>query len=414
MINNYIEKNIFYLLLFLPIAIIVGQLVSTSCIIIICVSFLFLSLIKNDWSWINDKYTKILLILYAYLIFNSLIASDHSLSLARNLGFLRYIILIAAIRFILADSKNRNLIANAWLIIILIVSFDIYYEFTFKQNILGFKSIYADRITSFFKDEAVVGGYLLAFLLIILGFIFEKKIKIFEKYGLIKFIVISILISSIIITGERSNTIKMIIGLLFFFAFIKNISYKKKFIYLLLLISILSTLIYFIDDLRVRYYLQIFNQINSQEKIKTYKDNNMYFKHYSAAYEIFKINPLFGVGNKNFGKSCFANKEIHLKKGICSTHPHQIYFELLSEHGIIGAFIIIGLIFYIVFLNIKSFIKFRNYIHLGTIIFIFLSFLPIIPGGAFFGNSFSTLFWLNFSFMLGIEKIASFKNDNKI
>ena len=34
---------------------------------------------------------------------------------------------------------------------------------------------------------------------------------------------------------------------------------------------------------------------------------------------------------------------------VCMTHPHQIYFELLSEHGLIGSIIILSIFTTIIF-----------------------------------------------------------------
>ena len=73
--------------------------------------------------------------------------------------------------------------------------------------------------------------------------------------------------------------------------------------------------------------------------------NNLYFDIYKSGYEVFNNYKLFGVGNKNYRvETCRIDKtEINLKKDYyCTTHPHQIHFELLSEHGLIG----FGLFFY--------------------------------------------------------------------
>ncbi|PPR45601.1 MAG: hypothetical protein CFH18_00796, partial [Alphaproteobacteria bacterium MarineAlpha5_Bin8] len=81
----------------------------------------------------------------------------------------------------------------------------------------------------------------------------------------------------------------------------------------------------------------------------------------------------------------------------CSTHPHNMYLQLLSETGIIGTLPIF--IFFIYILNIFRVILFEK-IHkikknniLEIDVFIYLSILiaiwPIIPTGNFFNN------WLN-------------------
>ena len=67
---------------------------------------------------------------------------------------------------------------------------------------------------------------------------------------------------------------------------------------------------------------------------------------YKSGYEVFKNYKLFGVYLKiialrhnpnNLEAKNIKNKKFYY----CNTHPHQIYFEFLSEHGLIGSIFII-------------------------------------------------------------------------
>jgi O-antigen ligase len=114
--------------------------------------------------------------------------------------------------------------------------------------------------------------------------------------------------------------------------------------------------------------------------------------------------PFFGVGNKNFREEClkddYENPNYKRIKERCATHPHQIYFELLSEHGFVGTTIIIFVIFFILFKSIKIYQIKKNSIHLASILFVFSQFLPVIPSGSFFTAWGATIFWLNFSILI--------------
>ena len=50
-------------------------------------------------------------------------------------------------------------------------------------------------------------------------------------------------------------------------------------------------------------------------------NNQMYFKHYTSAYHIFKENKLFGVGNKNY------------RIVACSKHQ-EMADEIIAKHGV--------------------------------------------------------------------------------
>ena len=89
-----IEKSIYYLFAFLPIFLIFGTLLSELSIILICILFLFYAYKTNNFSWIKNEDAKILLLLCFLLIINFIFSSDKSLSLLRDIGFIKYIIFI--------------------------------------------------------------------------------------------------------------------------------------------------------------------------------------------------------------------------------------------------------------------------------------------------------------------------------
>ena len=128
-------------------------------------------------------------------------------------------------------------------------------------------------------------------------------------------------------------------------------------------------------------------------------------KLYKSGIHVFKNNPWLGVGNKNYRvETCKAEKNLIYKEYWCLTHPHQVYIEMLSEHGIIGTIIILSIIFYLTFRIIRKIINSRNYIQAGCFAFLMINFIPLLPSGSFFNNFNITLFMINFSLMYAVNK----------
>ena len=108
------------------------------------------------------------------------------------------------------------------------------------------------------------------------------------------------------------------------------------------------------------------------------------------------------MGNKNYRvETCLNEKN---PKYICSTHPHQVYFEFLAEHGIVGSVILFFILFSLVFCKIKIMLNSKNYLQLGCLIFLLTSFIPFLPSGAFFADYNLTIFWVNLSIMYAVGK----------
>ena len=106
------------------------------------------------------------------------------------------------------------------------------------------------------------------------------------------------------------------------------------------------------------------------------------------------------MGNKNYRvETCSTEKN---SKYFCSTHPHQIYFEFLSEHGLVGSMILLFILFNLIVSKIRIIINSNNSLQLGCLIFLITSFIPLLPSGAFFADYNLTIFWVNLSIMYSI------------
>ena len=395
--KKYIDYYFAILFSVLPISIIIGSSISLLNILIINFSFIIYLFIKKDFSFLKNPTFKILIIFYVYLIFNSLISLESSYGVYRNLGFIRVIILFVCFNYFFLKKGFFDKIFIFWLFVLLIIVFDIFYEAFHGHNILNFDSQGTGnrRIVSFFKDELIVGGYLGGFFLLVTGFFLEKKKKLKKKYFII--LIPLLFLFAIVLTGERSNSIRAFLSVILIIFFFKNFELKKKIILTSFILISLSTLIVSSEFLSVRFIKQFKSAMSPV--------NNNYFYLYRSGYAVFKEYPLFGVGNKNYRfVTCDQPSEDEKKKNVnlfCSTHPHQIYFEFLSEHGLIGFMILIYLFYKLIFSKYKTVIKDQNFITLGSFLFLIMIFLPIIPSGAFFGDFNLTIFALNLSIMYG-------------
>tara|TARA_B100000963_G_C22571250_1_gene646201 strand:+ start:200 stop:1471 length:1272 start_codon:yes stop_codon:yes gene_type:complete len=407
--------NIYFLpLFFIPVAIILGPSVSLILTILIGLIYLIKFFNLNDFNYFkSNKAFLLLLFLYSYLIFNTVISLEPTNSVFRNLGFLRFIFLFVAINFFFYACKYDNLIFRFWSVIFLIFVTDVYIERFTGSNLLGYGALderHGPRVVSFFKDEPIAGAYINGFLFLITGYFFsilENKKK-FTK--ILIFFLFLVFVMSIILTGERSNTIKVIFGFILFVFFLDYIKLKTKFLILSVLFFSFIIALAQSDYLKKRYFGKVYDAVNDQIQLDVLRDetkeivrNHRYFKLYKSGFSVFKRNPIFGVGNKNYRiETCDENK--HNKFDYyCLTHPHQVYFEFLSEHGILGTLICLSILFYLMFRNIGVILLSKNYIQIGAFIYLIMNFLPLIPSGSFFSDFNITLFMVNFSLMYAVN-----------
>lgn len=402
-VNLNIDKAALFFILILPISLLVSTGASELLSIILVILFIIKFLKEKNLKWYKNFYFLILTILWIALIINLIFSKYPENSIFRSLGFVKYIIFVFALANFYKIKNYLNLIFSIWTIVLLLVSFDIYFEYIFKHNILGFRSIDPDRIASFLRKELKIGHFVLGFCFICSGFFFEKYKNKSNVGIIVSFLITIFFIGSIILTGERSNTIKAILGLiLYFLLFNKKINLNKKKIFLILIIIIIS-FFSISEKIQRRFNIFIIDPVKQKGFIETYK-GSQHAAHYYTAFEIFKSNLLFGIGNKNFRIECenekYYNPSYTRTEERCATHPHQIYFEFLSEHGIVGTLVILTIIFYSIYKSLVIYKRNNNLIHLGSIVFIILTFVPLLPSGSFFTSFGATIFWMNFSIMI--------------
>ena len=411
-VKNF-NKFFFFFFSILPLSIIAGPSISLINILILILIYFAVSF--NDYHYktlINSKVLKLLLFIYFYLILNSILSVDSKIGLVRNLGFIRIIIFFILINYFFYIYQNNLKIFNFWSLFIIIFVLDVYLERFTGTNIFGWGAQEINgvpqpngsRVVSFFKDEPIAGAYLNSFIFLISGYLFSK-LKNNKIRSILFFSLLAFLYFSIVATGERSNTIKATLGVFLFIAILDFIRIRYK----IVLTIFFSTLIIFIvsnsNYLKHRYIGQFYKEVFLEKKSTLFQEN-LYFGLYQSGFNVFKNYPYFGVGNKNYRiETCNRDLKIIEKYNyICSTHPHQIYIELLSEHGIIGTLILLSTFFYLIFNNLKIIILSKNYIQIGCFVNLLTNFVPLIPSGSFFSDFNLTLFFINFSLMYALNK----------
>ena len=412
LVSNYksskILDNINLLLIYLlPISLVVGSLIANIFIFLIILIFLITLSIKNESYILKNKFLYLSGIVSAYLIFSSFINFEgfdnfDKQSIIRSIGFYRYIILSFALGYYIKKIGNEKIV-KIWSIFFLIVVFDLIVEISSGSNLLGFKSNYFGRLAGFTGDELKIGGYFFGFVFLTLIFIYKRKTNLLLPSAIL-FLCMSLII------GERANFSKTLFVLLVGVFLIHKSNYKTKFLFLIIASAIILSTFFSMQVIKGRYIDQIFLN-HSKPNLSLFenvKSSSPHYSHYVTALKIFRDNPLFGVGLKKFRKISFDEKYSTNKYGFgASLHPHQLHLEWLSETGIFGYIILLSFFCYYIFYAIKEYNINKNVYLLSSILFLIATFIPLIPSGSFFTTYGATIFWINFSFLIGNSKVIN-------
>ena len=407
--EKYLVKISLIFIFFFPIILLTGSAIVNSAIVFMNIIFLIHIFKEKKLQIFNNDFFYLFITLWFFLIINTLLNDNFTENYSRSFGFIRFVFLVFLFSYFFSykDFLFKKTILNVWVLIFIIVSLDLFFEFIFGFNTLGFKNIFDGRLSGFMGDELKIGHWYLCFSLIILSNFFNK----IKKFYL--FLFISIIISFLI--GERANFIRLLVAILFLLTITRNLSFKS----LVASIIIFITIFIVINNsekngenaLRYRYIDQITN-LFKHNSFKEFNDYNSYTPLYFNAYNLYKKNKTLGVGLGSFYEKSMGNikknKTINGYHILASTHPHQYHFEILATLGLPGY--IIYFLFFIFFLqkSIRFYFVSNNAINLSSFLFVFVFLIPILPTGSFFTTYGASLFWLNFSLM----NLGNFKNIN--
>lgn len=348
---------------------------------------------------------------WVILFISSIINSTEDLkNIFKSFAYIRFIILPLVIIYMLERVNKKKFIVFINAIIFFLI-FDILFQFHFKVDIFGYKlenlgNPRMDRISGFFGDELVAGTYLSLFGFTALFLL--KELKQFQN-KLFLFLYLILIISAIIITGDRIG-ILFIVGILLF-NFIFNKKLRKFFVISSLVFVLVGTFLIKSNEKLSYRYIENINSITGTNVFNnpTYKSflNTPWISHYLVSLEMIKDKSFLGFGYKGFRKYCNQYADLEKRSSYkykCTSHPHNTYFEIIVETGFLGLFLFIffNLLIFVKVLKSKSQIILLLY----SVIFTILN--PFRPSGSFFTTWNAGIFWM----LIGILMYYLFVNQN--
>lgn len=406
-LNNFFKNNATLLILCLfPVCVLLRS--SAINLFFVCISLIFLFQFKNYKNFFFEKWVIIFFIFITYTSFISFFSQDQLASLRSSVSQLRFILFVIFLSLLRIDKYILKKIINFTMLIIIFVCFDVFYQYFYGHDIFGFEpgdpKIVPDRLSGPFNQELIVGAYIYYISIPLIShyfYNFKKKILV-KKFAILLFS--CLVFFTVLISGERMAFILFSASLLIIL--IINFNYKKV-LFFLTVFCLLTTLIFNLNKSVNNRVVDFFKDISNFQ-------NSNHYKLFASAVGIWKDHPLIGTGLKNFRVVCDQKKINYITKEnyICSTHPHNTYFELLVETGLIGIFIFL---FFFITLVKNILIKFshidQNFkgFFLGSFIILLMYFWPIKSSGSIFSTFNASFMWFN----IGIISLILNSKKNK-
>jgi len=408
--NKDINNFPYFLILFFPIFPLLGRVSAEVGVFFIIILFLYDIFKNKNYIFFKNFYFYYFLLFYLYFLIRTLFYSLEFDDFRTILFYIRFGLFFIALNYFLnrvSFNKNHLFIFLFFFIFLILDSTIQYY---YGTNIIGIEA-HNGRATSFFGKSLRLGSYLLRFFpfILIIILIYDVNLKKNKFYLSLFF---AFYAHTIFLTGERTSFFLLALMFLLIFFLLNKFRAILIFSFVFFIMIVLFSNL-FSDK---KSYDRVVNTTINQIIEKNEKNQDFSLKifskehqgHYIIAWRMFLDNPLFGQGINSFSKLCSLEK---YKKddGICTTHPHNSYLQLLSEAGFLGFLFIFSIFFMISKLFfIRIFFRKKNKVDLNkyqlvkyvSLIAIFINLWPLSPNGNFFNNWLSSMYYYPVGFYL--------------
>ena len=386
-LENHLISILFILYIF---SYVIGPaIINIYLTLISLISFFYLFINKNIIKSLRCLDDLLIIIFFIFILLTSYLNKNLDLEV---LSFFRFIIIYLAISFIqIKFIKNKLTNFKLLYFFILVISVDAIIQYFFGYNLLGYQKYDHIRLTGIFDDEPIIGSFLMKLSIPVMWFFFLQN-----KFSFKILILISVSIMAVTLSGERMPMLQLIFSL--FLISLTLIAFKnKKIIYLLILVPILILSIIFSNTAKERFKSTINNiedlkdNLISNNIVNNENSVNEYFMNFYSAVYLWNNNKLIGGGYRYYNSFC-NEKFIKGKENYCSTHPHNIYLEILSDYGLIGIVLFLS---FIISLLIKFFKSRYFYENIGILLVFVVTSVPFVTSQSIFSSHYGSIYFLS-------------------
>tara|TARA_B100000965_G_scaffold325578_1_gene287872 strand:+ start:2076 stop:3374 length:1299 start_codon:yes stop_codon:yes gene_type:complete len=413
---NEIPKYFFgYGLAIFPILLIAGPMVA-EIFLLLCIIFAVYSAIKEkNFKYFNNKFLLFFLLFYLVILLSTFVNFRDFDNSKSSIFYFRIPLFALSAWYILDRFKLfNNKILFFYIAFFSFLVLDSLIQYYTGKNILG-NEVVRSRISSFFGEELILGGFILRIIPFFLLYLVLNNIIGGNKINFKYVILTSLSCLVVYLSGERTSFFLLI---LFFFTVYFINKFLRKFIIYTMFSFVIFALV--IPHFRVsedfnpaiRMFKKSYDQIigKGEEQYEEHKKkmfNKVYIfshdhhGHYLLSYKMFKDHLIIGTGVKGFRYLCRNKIYILEKNDGCSTHPHNTYVQILVSTGLVGFALLVFAFAFVVreIFNSRKKLLLTNHSDLNQVSAsimlstIFVNLWPLIPSGNFFNNWLSMIYF---------------------
>ncbi|WP_188579575.1 O-antigen ligase family protein [Tistrella bauzanensis] len=410
------------LVVLMPVLLVVGRAPADIALSLVVLLFLVAMAIARDAAPFRTPWMKVALVFWVWLLASAPFAlADIGSAFGVSASFIRFPLFAAALSYWLIDDvtwRQRLLLclgvvlgaSAVWAVIEWI---DIALLINDGRPVI--------RLTGPFEDNKV-GIFILKLMFPVLGFLAWRALLPADRLadgparastrgtGLVLGYA-ALLLVAILLSGERMALLMALAGMLIMGLLVRARLLRRLTLALLAAAVVLGGLT---AVLAPRLYDR---QIASTVETVSAIGDSIHGRYWQSGLDVGALAPWTGVGGKNFRLLCPEIKAAEIAAfedpqeiQFCATHPHNIYIEAYTEHGIPGLILFCMMIIALI-LALRG--AGRDDRVTGAAIGVLLTLWPLATHGSFYNNWNGAVFWLATGLMLALRNAAAIERKGR-
>lgn len=365
--------------------------------------FVYFSIKNKHYEWLKWSWVRAILAFIGIAMISAVFSPFPQEAFVQSFIYLRWpLAAIALVSIVFTSHERLQLFERAALAFLLLVVADGVLQMITGTDILGHPIIEGSRMTGFFSKR-VLGVYSLKLFFFSFTAIYIVMPKTIKNI-LMMTLVIVLFDVFLLFTGER---IVFLLGVLFLVMWGVTIFFTTQALRKWLYVGLLSVMALFTLLVTFSHAILVKRAIPFIEAMKNFSATT-YSDIFNSAYQLWQLNPLFGIGTRMYNEVCIAKlgypqDEALFEQvtGLCVRHPHNIYLELLAQNGLVGIFIFIVTLYFIFkIISAKHIWKQEPLLAVIITSSVLVIFWPLASSMSIFANNYAGAVWLTIAWAI--------------
>lgn len=395
-----------YLVYFLPIGLAFSRALGDVALSLVAVLFLFHCAMQRDWRWLKEPWLLFALAFWVYAMAIGLGADRPDKAIMRALLWVRYPLFAIAVAYWVCHAPHftRRLLTTVGASVVFLIV-DTAIQYINHVDLLGREAILpgtdSARLTGPYSSQRIGISLLWIGMPFIIYVLYTSLHPIMSVKRLVcGTVLLAAFCATIFISGERMALLFTALGL---FLSVLLVPGKLRFIG----IGAICTALALMFALSSTNPNLTGRQIGQTKAVIAVFMDSHYARIWGSAAQIIEENPLFGVGLRHFREECPKAKYGPMmgdpSASRCNRHPHNMYFELITETGIIGMGLWLAMIFLWGRDGLHALARNRtDFLLLGLLILLFIRLWPIASTTSMFISWSAVPFWFAIGWLYSI------------